>query len=177
MKVATRVIAMIAMSGGVAGAAVAIAQVPAPQPVTTVAASEPSAADAVRQLADESLQLHAAIAAAQTQLSQLRATSVAPSASPDLAALLAQVQGQLANARQRMAVDEALVAKLHAAGQGQQPATSTPIQPKGQPTRSEAPTTSPATHQPAASTPPGTPTTRQHTYSPSPRPTNRGGDD
>jgi hypothetical protein len=173
MKSASRVLAMIALGGGVAGAAVAVSQVPAPQAATTVAVSGSGATEAVQQLADESAQLDGAIASAQTRLAQLSANALAPSASPDLAALLTQAESQLAIARQRVAVDEALLAKLHAVGQGQHPATPTPTHPNPLPAPSKAPSTSPSGQQSAESTPAATTPTRQRT----PLPTNRGGDD
>jgi hypothetical protein len=186
MNSATRVLAMIAMGGGMAGAAVAVSQVPAPQATTTVAVSGPSATDAVQQLADESARLHVAIASAQTQLAQLRANVATPSASPDLADLLAQADSQLAIARQRIAADEALLAKLHAVAPVQRPsaAAPTPTYPNRRPAPAEAPSASLAARQSAESaptattpTPTATTPTRQGTQSPSPLPTNRGGDD
>jgi hypothetical protein len=181
MKSATRVLAMITMGGAMAGAAVALWQVPAPPAASTVAVSVPGASEAVQQLADQSAQLHVAIASAQTQLAQLRTNAVAPSASPDLANLLTQADNQLAMARQRVADDEALLARLQAVGHAQHPsaAAPTPIHSTRQPARSEAQSTSPADRQSAATTPAATPNppTPQRTHSPSPRPTNRGGDD
>jgi len=177
MKSATRVLAMIAMGGGMAGGAMAVSQVPAPQSATTVAVSGPGATEAVQQLADESAQLRVAIASAQTQL------AAAPSASSDLADLLSKADSQLAIARQRLAVDEALLAKLQAVGQVQH---ATPVVPtpklaptdvNGRPAPSDARSTSPVAQQPAEPTATTAPPTRQRTSSPSARPTNRGGDD
>jgi hypothetical protein len=175
MKSASRVLAMIALGGGVVGAAVAVSQVPAPQAATTVAVSGSGATEAVQQLADESAQLDGAIASAQTRLAQLSANALAPSTSPDLAALLTQAQSQLAIARQRVAVDEALLAKLHPVGRGQHSsaAAPTPTHPNPLPAPSKAPSTSPSGQQSAESTPAATTPTRQRT----PLPTNRGGDD
>ena len=116
MKSATRVLALIALGGGTAGAVVAVSQVPAPQAAATVAVSAPDPTSAVQQLADESAQLDVAIASAKAQLAQLSGDTATPSASPNLADLLSQAQSQLAIARQRLAADEALLAKLRAAG-------------------------------------------------------------
>lgn len=171
MKSATRVLAMVALGGGIAGAAVAVSQVPAPQAATTVAASGPGATEAVQQVADESTQLNVAIASAQTQLAQLSANALAPTASPDLEALLAQAESQLAIARQRLAADEALLAKLHAVGQ--HPPVPTPTHANLLPAPSKAPSTSPSAQQSAESTSAATTPTRQGT----PLPTRRGGDD
>jgi hypothetical protein len=175
MKSATRVLAMIALGGGVAGAAIAVSQVPAPQAATTVAVSGPGPTEAVQQLADESSQLDVAIASAQTQLAQLNASAASPAASPNLADLLAQAQSQLAIARQRLAADEALLAKLHAVGQP--PPAAAPTHQIRPPAPSDSLSRSPADQQPAQSTPTAVTPTWQRTQSSSPRPTNRGGDD
>jgi len=183
MKSATRVLAMIALGGGVAGAAVAVLQVPAPQAATTVAVSAPDPTSAVQQLVGESAQLDVAIASAKAQLAQLSSDTATPSGSPNLADLLAQAQSQLAIARQRLAADEALLAKLHAAGQHLSAAAAAPVHPSERPAPSQSLSRSPADQQSVQSTPtattPTTPTTPtwQSTQAPSPRPTNRGGDD
>jgi hypothetical protein len=185
MKSATRVLASIAMGGAVAGAAAAIWQVPAPKAATTAAVSGSATTDAMQQLADETAQLHEAIVSTQTQLAQLRPGVTGPSASPDLDALLAEADSQLATARQRLALDEALLAKLRSVGHGQQPSakartvspmsTPTPSHVNPKPTPAETPSASFATH--ADSTPTAVAPPRQRSYSPSPRSTNRGGDD
>ena len=177
MKSATRVLAMIALGGGVAGATIAVSQVPAPQAATTVAVSGPGPTDAVQQLADESSQLDVAIASAQTQLAQLSAGSATPATPPNLADLLAQAQSQLAIARQRLAADDALLAKLHAVGQPPSAAAPAPTHQIRQPAPSESLSRSPADQQSAQSTPTAATPTWQRTQSSSPRPTNRGGDD
>jgi len=177
MKSATRVVVAIAMGGTMAGAAVALWQVPAPKAATVAAVSTPDTEGAMQQLADESAQLHGAIASAQTRLAELHAGAAAPS--PDLAALLAQADSQLATARQRLAADETLLAQLQAAGHVQHPSATTAPKPTQalaavKPTPSETASTAP-TEQQVESTPTASEPTHQHTHSP--QPTNRGGDD
>ena len=175
MKSATRVLAAIAAGGVMTGGAAALVQVSAPKTATTAAVSTSNGSasgQAIQQLADESAQLHAAVAAAQAQLTNLRSDAAgATASSADPGALLAQTQAQLAAAQQRLAADEALLAKLQPKGRTTMP-TPTPVRDDAaRPAPAPATTTAPQ----AVTVPPPPPV--RHTYSPSARPTNGAGDD
>jgi paraquat-inducible protein B len=178
MKSATQVLAAIAAGGVLAGGAAAVMQVPAPKTANTAAVTKSTgrASDqAIQQLTDESAQLHAAVASTQAQLINLRtdAGATVPTASPaDLATLLAQTQAQLATAQQRLAADEALLAKLQPKSR---PTTPTPVRTESS-RQAETPSTTPVQQTPtaaAATTPPPV----HRTHSASPGPTYGGGDD
>ena len=100
MKSATQVLAAIATGGVIAGGAAALVQVSAPKTANTAAVttSDGSASSqAIQQLADESAQLHAAVAAAHARLTNLGTDSAgATPSSADPGALLAYTQAQLA---------------------------------------------------------------------------------
>jgi hypothetical protein len=178
MKSATQVLAAIAAGGVMVGGAAAVMQVPAPKTANTASVTKSTGGtsdQAIQQLTDESTQLHAAVASTQAQLTNLRtdAGATSPTASPaDLNALLAQTEAQLATTQQRLAVDEALLAKL-------QPKTraTTPTPARNDSSRrAEAPSTSALQQTPttAAAT---THAPVYRTHSASPRPTNGAGDD
>jgi hypothetical protein len=173
MKSATRMLAAIATGGVMAGGGVALAQVSPPKTATTAAvtASTGSASsDAIQQLADQSAQLHAAVAAAQAQLTRLQPGSASATPTPpDAAALLAQTQAQLAAAQRRLAADEALLAKLQSGTHAPVPAPAR----NDPPPSASTPVATP--EQQRATTTPSPPVRR--TYSESPRPTNGAGDD
>lgn len=176
MKSATQVLAAIAAGGVMAGGAAAVIHVPAPKTANTAAVTKSTgsaSAQAIQQLTDESAQLHAAVVSTQAQLTNLRTEATAPTASPaDLTALLAQTQAQLATAQQRLAADEALLAKLQPKSH-----STTPTPAKSDSSRPvEAPTTLLVQQTPttAAAT---TPAPVHRTHSASPGPTNGAGDD
>ena len=183
MKSATQVLAAIATGGVIAGGAAALVQVSAPKTANTAAVttSDGSASSqAIQQLADESAQLHAAVAAAQAQLTNLgtnlRADAGAPTGSADPGTLLAQTQAQLAAAQQRLAADEALLAKL----QPKARVTTAPAPVRNDPpppvtTPSTTPSTTPEQRLETTAAPPPPPV--RQTHSESPRPTNGAGDD
>jgi hypothetical protein len=174
MKRATRVLAAIATGGVVVGGATALWQVPAPKTATTAAVTTSTGSasgQAMQQLTDESAQLHAAVESAQSQLANLRADAVVPTASAaDPGGLLAQAESQLAAARRRLAADEALLAKLQPEARA-----TVPIQAQNGVPRQATPT---AVVRQSETTPAATaPPPEQRTRSASPRPTKGAGDD
>ncbi len=179
MKSATRVLALIALGGGTAGAVVAVSQVPAPQAAATVAVSAPNPTSAVQQLADESAQLDVAIASAQTQLAQLSggtatrgALGIAQSRGPPRAGAEPTRDRSTAVGRRR-----STARKVACCWPASVRRRTVPTHSNRQPAPSESLSRSPADQQSAQSTQTATTPTWQSTQSPSPRPTNRGGDD
>lgn len=175
MKSATRMLAAIATGGVMAGGAAALVQVSAPKTANTAAVTTSNgsaSSQAIQQLADESAQLHAAVAAAQSQLTNLGTDSAG--ATPSLAdpgAVLAQTQAQLAAAQQRLAADEALLAKLQPKPRATVPA---PVR-NDPPLPVTTPSTTPEQRLETTAAPPPPPV--RQTHSQSPRPTNGAGDD
>jgi hypothetical protein len=177
MKSATQVLAAIAAGGALAGGTAAIMQVPAPKTATTAAVTTSTSDQAIQALTDESTQLHAAVSATQAQLASLQTTVTGATAGElDPATLLAQTQAQLATAQQRLAADEALLAKLQPKTQA---ATAPPA--RTEPSRhAETPSTTPSPtreQETAATVAATTAPPPRHTYSGSPGPTNGHGDD
>src|SRR5450755_1671221 len=180
MKSATQVLAAIAAGGALAGGTAAIMQVPAPKTATTAAVTTSTSDQAIQALTDVSTQLHAAVSATQAQLASLQTTVTGATAGElDPTTLLAQTQAQLATAQQRLAADEALLAKLQPKTQAATaaPGRTEPSQhaetPSTTPSRTPSTTPSPTREQETAATVAATtaPPAR-HTYSGSPGPTN-----
>ncbi len=188
MKSATRVLAVVASGGVIAGGATALWQVRAPTTRAATTNSGNASQQAVQQLADESAQLHAAVESANSQLAGLRADPAPPAVAPsDLSGLLAQTESRLAAAQRQLSIDETLLAKL----QSQARPTAPPSAPR-HPAQYATPTATVAARVPAEATPtaPTAVSTAVSTASPtepspparysrsaSPRPTRSTGDD